>query len=101
MKQKDFESLVNHRLEKCKEILGIKGVVYASKSNRLKNFYDGASFNECTPKQYAQMLVTKHLVAIKDHIVNNQSMSEDFIEEKITDVINYMLLIEAIEEDSK
>jgi len=98
MKQKEFDNVVNHRLEKCKEILGVKGGIYADKNDRLKNFYDGASFNECTPEQYAHMLVTKHLVSIKDHIINNRPMSEAFIDEKITDVINYMLLIEVLVE---
>jgi hypothetical protein len=99
MKQKEFEGVVNHRLEKCKETLGLKGAIYADKNDRLKNFYDGAALNECTPEQYAFMLVTKHIVAIKDHIRDSRGMSEAFIDEKITDVINYMLLIEALVED--
>jgi len=65
MKQKEFDNVVNHRLEKCKEILGVKGGIYADKNDRLKNFYDGASFNECTPEQYAHMLVTSILSLLK------------------------------------
>jgi hypothetical protein len=99
MEQKKFDAVVNHRFEYCKEILGIKGSVYASKKDRLKNFYDGASLNGCTPKQYAFMLMTKHLVALKDYIREDRKMDEDFINEKVSDIINYAVLIESLNYD--
>jgi hypothetical protein len=101
MEQKKFDAVVNSRFEYCKEILGVKGSVYASKKNRLKNFYDGASLNECTPKQYAFMLMTKHLVALKDYIREDRKMEEDFIDEKVSDIINYAVLIEALNEEEE
>jgi len=96
MKQKEFDKLVEHRMEVCKETLGLKAKHYATVGDRLHNFKDGAFINNCTPEQYALSLVTKHIVAIKDAILSGKLMSEEFAEEKIGDIINYMLLIEAL-----
>ena len=96
MIQEDFDILVNKRLAECKKVLMGKASMYASKKDRLHNFKLGAILVRQTPEQYAMELVTKHIVAIFDKIVNKEVMDKDFITEKVGDVINYMMLIEAL-----
>lgn len=91
-----LEKIFKTRINACKDLLLSKGIEYAPKDDRLKNFYDGAELLGCTPKQYALALVTKHIIALKDHINTNNPLSDAFIDEKISDIINYMILIEAI-----
>jgi len=99
MTQEDFDVLVNTRLASCRKVLTSKTGQYASKKDRLHNFKLGAALVRQTPAQYAMQLTTKHIVALSDKIVNNETMTESFITEKIGDIINYMLLIEAINQE--
>jgi hypothetical protein len=95
-----FEAIVRDRFERCVKVLSHKAAEYASDVDRLQNFKDGAKFLNVTPSQYALALVTKHIVALKDHIMSGNPLSTEFIDEKIGDIINYMVLIEGIEEDN-
>jgi len=99
MIQEDFDILVNKRLAECKKTLTAKTGIYASKKDRLHNFKIGAALVRQTPEQYAMALATKHIVAIADKLVNKEVMSPDFVIEKMGDVINYMLLIEALNQE--
>lgn len=101
MEVEKFNNIVNTRLDSCKEILVTKAEQYATSKDRLHNFKDGACVNGCTTKQYALTLVTKHFIALRDKINRDEYVSEEFVSEKITDIINYMLLIEALIEEEK
>ena len=99
MTNEDFDVLVNKRLAECKKTLIAKTGIYASKKDRLHNFKVGAALIRQTPSQYAMALVTKHIVAIADKLVNNETMTLEFVVEKMGDTINYMLLIEALNQE--
>lgn len=99
MIQEDFDILVNKRLAECKKTLTQKTSQYASKKDRLHNFKLGAQLTRQTPDQYALSLATKHIVAIADKLINKEVMSAEFVAEKAGDVINYMLLIEALNQE--
>lgn len=99
MIQEDFDAIVANRFATCKKVLGSKTGQYASKKDRLHNFKLGALLIRQTPAQYAMELATKHIVAVSDKLVNNEVMTDAFVTEKIGDIINYMLLIEAINQE--
>ena len=99
MIQEDFDLIVSRRLAACKQVLRSKTGTYASKSDRLHNFKLGAKLIRQTPEQYAMELATKHIVAISDKLVNKEVMTPEFVAEKIGDAINYMLLIEALNQE--
>ena len=99
MIQEEFDKLVNRRLIECKKTLTTKTGVYASKKDRLHNFKLGAKVVRQTPGQYALALATKHFVAIADKLVDKEVMDPAFVTERVGDVINYMLLIEALNEE--
>ena len=101
MEALDFEDLVDKRLKSCKRVLTTKASVYESSKDRLHNFKDGAFLTGQTPAQYALSLMTKHQIAIRDKINANEELSSGFIAEKFGDVINYMLLLEALVAEKK
>ena len=62
----------------------------------LHNFTAGASIAGCTPAQAAWGYVTKHLVALRDKIQQNDFSNIDDLKEKCCDIINYTAIIYAI-----
>lgn len=97
MTHEEFNTLVNKRFNKCKKTLLAKANDYATDEERLQNFKDGAVFTCSTPAWYALALVTKHLMALRDLIILRQDdITQEIIDEKLGDIVNYMLLLEAI-----
>ena len=92
----EFNEIVNKRFVKAKKVLLVKAEDYATDADRLRNFKDGAFINQISEEEYALALVTKHIVALRDFITGDKDITAKFIDEKIGDIINYMLLIEAI-----
>jgi hypothetical protein len=82
----------------CYKVLTIKNLEYAPGDDRLQNFKDGALFLGISPVMYAFVLMTKHLVALKDHVVkgDTNTITQTYVDEKIGDIINYLILIEAL-----
>lgn len=95
MNNKTFEDIVDNRFEVCKNTLFKKAKEYSSDDDRLHNFMMAAQINGDTPAQALWGMYTKHLVSIMDMVAYG-NVSPEMIEEKFTDVINYMLLLEAI-----
>lgn len=99
MTPSDFNNLVEHRLEKCKDTLIVKAKEYASDNDRLHNFAEAAKLKKTTKSDCALSFGMKHIISIIDIVraiqVGNAVVSECVIDEKIGDAINYFLLIEA------
>lgn len=96
MKVLEFNKLVKQELNNCKDILSAKCAHYAMDDDRLKHFKDAANYLNITPEFALLSQLTKHLVSIKDMVVNNEHDLEVW-QEKITDAINYLLLLYALE----
>ncbi len=96
MKSEDFNDIVEKRFSKCKKTLIVKEAEYANSKDRLHNFKDGAFLNKQTPEQYALSLVSKQFISLRDKILLKEDITPTFLSEKVTDIINYSLLIEAI-----
>jgi len=96
MTHDEFNKLFADRFLKCRETLLSKAKQYASDEDRLHNFYEGAILNCCTPEQYAHTLVTKQIIALRDMIVQDMFISQAVVDEKIGDIVNYYVLIEAL-----
>lgn len=84
----DFDAM----LQKCIKILEVKGRDYTiGNDDRLHNFRTCGTFTGLSPKEVLGVYLYKHVAAIYAYI-NNKTESEP-IEERIADVINYMLLL--------
>ena len=96
MKIEDFDKIVEERIKKIRKILKSKGEEYSSKKDRLHNFKVAARKLDCSPERALQGMDMKHVVSIDDIINKNGSYSVAYIEEKLGDHINYMILLEAL-----
>lgn len=103
MTNEKFNAIVEDRLAYCKNILTSKGVEYAEgedTNDRLRAFTVAAALEGITPKEALAGMMAKHTVSIYDMCRDSQYHSLDKWHEKITDHINYLLLLAAmVEED--
>lgn len=94
-----FANVVNSQLDKCKDMLGIKSGEYTRrKADRLEFFKSAAKLQHETPKQALAGMMAKHTISIYDMCAEGDYTIERW-EEKISDSINYLLLLRAMVEE--
>lgn len=101
MKQADFDFLVERRIELIKETLIKKGKEYSFYGeDRLSNFKELACLQKIEPEKSLLNLCDKQYISIHDmvrSILNCTNMLNiPLWREKIGDIINYMILLEAL-----
>lgn len=109
MNGQDFNTLLEERMNKIRATLASKASEYASDKDRLHNFKRAAALRRKSPAEALVGMVTKQIVsvldmvdAIEDGYQRNmlkrpcEQFPPEYIDEKIGDVINYMILLEAI-----
>ena len=99
MKSKDFDKLIEHRIALIREVLIRKGAEYShGKPERFHNFYRAAEIQHSTPEKALIGMLSKHLVSIFDmaDTILDTRYCDAYIEEKIGDAINYLILLEGI-----
>ena len=84
------------RIEKIKETLDLKAGEYASLGSAFYNFERSGKINNQHPKQALWGMASKHLVSIIDMVENNEVYESEYIDDKIGDMINYLILLEGI-----
>lgn len=90
-----LRSVVIDQLDYCEMLLLKKGKEYAPKDS-LKNFRVSAQLQSITNKQALGGYMAKHIVSIYDMINSKENYLPEKWEEKITDAINYLLLLKAM-----
>lgn len=99
MNNEDLNKIVNNRLEVIRDILVKKGIEYSNNGDRLINFKLGAKKAGWTPIEVLKGYMLKHEVSF-DELCRTFSQTgkvdNKMIEEKITDLIAYLLLAECI-----
>jgi len=101
MTPEKFEEVLNDRLSKIKTVLSSKAKEYSSNSNRLHNFDVAARMDSTTPEKALKGMLLKHEVSVRDLIewagsIDSHKITVALIDEKIGDVINYYILLEAM-----
>jgi hypothetical protein len=99
MTQPEFIDKVNAQIKRCQELLTLKEHEYASE-DRLSAFKQAAVFMNCTPPQALLGMWTKHLTSISKMISSGEAYSPQVWNEKITDAINYLLLLRALVDET-
>lgn len=85
----DFDAM----LHRCIKILGVKGRDYTiGNIDRLHNFRTVAAFADVTDYKALGVYFYKHVSAIFSFIKSGGQNESEPIEDRIADVINYMLL---------
>lgn len=96
MQNKEFKNVVDVQVQMCKNILIAKGVEYSSEADKLHNFKQSAHLQQITQKQALAGKMAKHTVSIYDMIKSDEQYSIAQWDEKITDHLNYLLLLKAV-----
>lgn len=102
MNLKDFDRLVDYVVEKrIKGVMCVKSAEYSRGGDKLHNFKRAAEMSGLTPLECLQGMKLKHDVSILDMLNDLQDLehieyTREKWEEKISDDINYLILMLAI-----
>lgn len=102
-----FNKVIKEQLLTCEGLLIGKGQEYApgatdeSAVDRLAHFKKAAAITGGTPKEALLGMLAKHLVSISDMCIDGRDYTGDRWTEKITDSINYLLLLKALVEEER
>jgi len=108
MNNEEFTELVKERINKIKAVLASKGVEYSQDDDRLYNFKRAAEIMRCSNEKALWGMAMKHLVSVQDivetiereqqklwgFIVKPEDVTKALVEEKIGDMINYLIILE-------
>ena len=101
MKHEDFDKMLMEQLDTIKRVLSSKAKEYAT-DDRLHNFKRAARVSEETAAKALKGMVLKHLVSVFDLIdaydpeSKKPQFSKELIDEKITDILNYFILLKGL-----
>lgn len=101
MNSEEFERIFEAQVDICRSMLVTKAAEYAEDDDRLHNFDVAAEMQDCLAEQALGGMMAKHTVSIYDMIRGGaESYSIDKWDEKITDHINYLILLRAVVEEA-
>jgi len=100
METERFNKIVEEQVERIKSVLIKKADEYNLEEDRLGFFKRSAAFAQETPEQALYGFLLKHLQSITDMVQSGNSYSEDLWREKITDAMNYLVLLLGLLEDT-
>lgn len=99
MDNTEFEEFLENRLKSIKHSLGVKAKEYVREGNKLHNFDRGAKISGKTREEVLwNGFALKHLVSVFDlidDVTKGNIPSKELVDEKIGDLINYLILLEA------
>lgn len=90
----EFEKMISE----LKELLFAKGKEYAGDRDALGNFKSANDLG-VTPLQKLGIFLNKHLASINSYIANGKIYSNEPIEGRISDAINYLFLLRCLIKD--
>jgi len=96
VKHKEFESIISNQASDCLEVLKYKGEEYASIDDRLHNFRVGSEVLGVSMRQVLAGMMIKHTTSIYDMCMDQSLQELTTWVEKITDHINYLLILKAV-----
>ena len=99
MTPQEFDQYLNDLLEGTRLMLASKATEYATETDRFHNFKVAAAIDDETPERAAWGMAKKHLVSIIDILDGTdegQTYNKLYLREKFGDMLNYLILIEAM-----
>jgi hypothetical protein len=101
---KTFNELLDRRIDRTRKVLGSKSEEYSKDGDKLYNFNRAATLRRKSPIEVCFDYGTKHLVSVIDMVeaaVAGALPDQGLVDEKIGDLINYLILLEAVFAESK
>lgn len=96
MNVQKFNEVVAAQVKMSTDILCVKAKEYADAEDRLHNFKTAAALEGLTPRQALAGMMAKHTVSVYDMCWSSNDFPMAMWDEKITDHINYLLLLKAV-----
>lgn len=99
MTDDEFGKILDWRLARVREVLGLKAAEYATDADRLHNFKRSAAVMGRTRFEACVAFMTKHVTSVYDLVdkkARGEHVSDDLVAEKVGDAINYLILLEAL-----
>ena len=99
MNKTNFERLFEEQVNRSRSVLVSKAKEYATE-DRLHNFKVAAALEGKMPEQALAGMMAKHTVSVYDMAESGLAYPIELWQEKITDHINYLFLLNAIVRES-
>lgn len=96
MNRDEFNKVINRRLSDINHTLVLKGAEYAEDNNVFHNFDRAAAVLNTHRTQALWGMYIKHHVSVDDMVNCRRGFDEPIVREKIGDMINYLILLEAM-----
>lgn len=100
MNTPDFNNIVEDQLTRVCNVLVKKAAEYNLDDDRLSVFKHAAALSEETPEQALYGFMLKHIISVTDMINSKETYSEELWNEKITDICNYLILLQGLLRDT-
>ena len=105
MKEEKLKIIMEKQFDRCRIVMLGKSIEYTEGSDdKLEHFRAAAALMGVTPEAALMGMMSKHLVSVADMCMDQRG-SEAYgmgrWDEKITDSINYLLLLRAIVEETR
>lgn len=97
--QATYTKSIEDTIQRCRNTLLAKNKEYAPEFDPLANFKKGAKMSGLTPEQVLFMYCAKHLVSVRDIVFGEVPSNKEVIREKTGDIINYMMLLNALQDE--
>jgi hypothetical protein len=97
MKHSEFEQILKRQISMCEDVLIKKATEYQTDTDVLHNFRVAAELQGITVPMALAGMMAKHSVSIYDMCQEPDIFfTQDMWDEKITDHINYLILLRAV-----
>mgnify|MGYP003312018185 CR=1 FL=1 len=96
MTNTEFNIVVKEQLERIEKVLVKKAGEYSLETDRLSVFKQAAGLTGETPEKALYGFMLKHIVSITDMIQSEAAFPESLWLEKMTDIHNYLILLQAL-----
>lgn len=102
MNQNDFEKTIKEQIDISLNLLTKKGKEYSrDEIDRFAVFKRAAAIQHCSPKEALCGMMAKHTVSVYDLCRSETEIPLELWTEKITDSINYLLILKAMIAEEK
>lgn len=96
MQQDDFVNTIMAQQQRCEDVLVKKQGEYASDVDVLHNFKSAQRLHGGSQRSALAGMMAKHTVSIYDMCASDEDFPLEVWDEKITDHMNYLLLLAAV-----
>lgn len=101
MDAQTFNTVIEAQLERSTSLLKAKNSAYNPNTDKLQGFKTAADLKRESTKAALAGMMAKHTVSVFDMCQSDEIFPIDVWNEKITDHINYLLLLRAVVEEER